>query len=139
MTVRARARTAVLILAGTLAIALGACGGDDDSSSPVAQPPGQAQSQRQIRALVSQFYSADNAAKCGTLSQAAIKQVGGESACLDNDAAATKTPYEIKGIEIAGTKATVRLVAVDTRVDAKLVFEDGHWRWNSPVPLSVQF
>jgi hypothetical protein len=126
-----------------VAMALGSglvagCGGDDDSTTTASTPPPKAQSEQEIRAVLDDFYSGDNQAKCQTLSAEALETMGGMDMCLNNDAPATKTPFEVKQIKISGTTATVHLKAGESVGNVHLVFEDGAWKWSAPVPLSVQ-
>jgi hypothetical protein len=136
---RVSRRLASVVVVMTLGAGLVAgCGGDDDSTTTASTPPPKAQSEQEIRAVLDDFYSDDNQAKCQTLSAEALKTMGGMDACLNNDAPATKTPFDVKQVKISGTNATVHLKAGESVGNVHLVFEDGAWKWSAPVPLSVQ-
>jgi hypothetical protein len=137
-TPRWRGAAVLVALAVATALMASGCGGGDDETTTSAAPPPNAQSEQEITAVVDDFYSDDNPAKCQTLSTKAIETMGGMDACLNNDAPATKTPHKILDITINGSEAKVHLRAGETIADVFLVYEDGAWKWDKPVPLAVQ-
>src|SRR5215212_141100 len=110
MSIREAGIGGICSLAAALVL-LSGCGGGDDSGATSAASPSKAQSEQEIKAVIADFYSDDNPAKCDTLSDRAIESMGSLDACLNNDAPATQTDYDLKSFKIAGDRATVHLIA----------------------------
>lgn len=112
------------------ALALGACGGDDEETTEATAPA----PEEEVEQVVADFGSAQGSDACDFVSQSYLDSLGGVSGCDKEFAEAVAVDYEISDVQVDGTSATATAETDDQTVAFELVQEDGEWRISSAGP-----
>jgi hypothetical protein len=113
------------------ALALGACGGDDEEATTEATAPAP---EEEVEQVVADFGQAEGADACDYVSQSYLDQLGGVSGCDKEFAEAVAVDYAISDVQVDGTTATATAETDDQTVAFELVDEEGEWKISSAGP-----